>query len=211
MHYEIENWAFNPGSIEITNIAEYKETRGVFVVEVDDNNNVNARHIEDYRYRPFQRIPFEVDNIDDPKTITEMVLEKVRLEARVAEPDKPQPIIEITLRGRLGFPNSLLEHQEIRDQAKEMTGALHIRLKNHTVPIEFAVAADIDDDTGREKLERRVIEDLIQRDLRFRPVFENVAVAAVEAKRMALSDESPEKIADFIAAKTLAENAPVKE
>src|SRR5690606_13731145 len=145
MHYEIENWAFNPGSIEITNIAEYKETRGVFVVEVDDNNNVNAKHIEDYTNRPFQRIPFSVDHIDDPKAITDGVLEQVRLEGHAAEPGKPQPIIEITLRGRLGFPNSLLEHQEIRERAKEMTGALHIRLKNHTVPIEFAVAADIDD------------------------------------------------------------------
>src|SRR5690606_24773063 len=91
MHYEIENWAFNPGSIEITNIAEYKETRGVFVVEVDDNNNVNAKHIEDYTYRPFQRIPFSVDNIDDPKAITDGVLEQVRLEGHAAEPGKPQP------------------------------------------------------------------------------------------------------------------------
>lgn len=205
MHYEIDNWAFNPGSIEITNIAEYKEARGVFVVEIDEENTVNATHIEDYHYRPFQRIPFAVDNIDDPKVITERILELVHSTGHRAEPGKPQPIIEITLRGRLGFPNSLLEHQEIRDRAKEITGALHIRLKNHTVPIEFAVAADIDDDAAREKLERRVIEDLIQRDLRFRPSFESITVAAVEAKRMALSDESPEKIADFIAAKTLSE------
>src|SRR5690606_38644139 len=32
MHYEIDNWAFNPGSIDVTNIAEYRETRGVFLV-----------------------------------------------------------------------------------------------------------------------------------------------------------------------------------
>jgi DNA repair exonuclease SbcCD nuclease subunit len=55
-HYEIDNWAFNPGSIEITNISEYRETRGVFLVEVDDADRVNARHIEEYHFRPFQQI-----------------------------------------------------------------------------------------------------------------------------------------------------------
>ncbi len=204
-HYEIENWAFNPGSIEVTNISEFKETRGVFVVEVDDENNVNARHIEDYRYRSFQRIPFEVTNIDDPKEITEGVLETVRKEARVAENDKPAPIIEIILKGRLGFPNSLLEHQLIREKAKEITAALHIRLKNQTVPVEFAVAADIDDEAGREKLERRVIEDLVQRDARYKLRYESLSEAVVGAKRLALSDESPEMIAEFIAERSLKE------
>ncbi len=205
MHYEIENWAFNPGSIEVTNVAEYKETRGVFVVQVDDNNNVTAKHIEDYRYRPFQRIPFDVTKFDDTKKITEGVIDLVKQTARVAETDKPAPIIEITLKGRLGFPNSLLEQQLIRDTAKEITGALHIRLKNHTVPVEFAVAADIDDEAGREKLERRVIEDLVQRDARFKSRFESLSDAVVGAKRLALSDESPEMIADFIAERSLEE------
>src|SRR5437762_2734534 len=55
-HYEIDNWAFNPGSIEITNISEFRETRGVFLVEIDDQNQVSARHIEEYHYRPFQQL-----------------------------------------------------------------------------------------------------------------------------------------------------------
>lgn len=205
-HYEIDNWAFNPGSIEVTNVAEFKETRGVFVVEVDNNNNINARHIEDYRYRPFQRLSFSVDNFDDTKKITEHILDMVHRKANFAEKGQPAPIIEITLKGRLGFPNSLLEQQLIRETVKEMTGALHIRLKNQTVPVEFAVAADIDDDAGREKLERRVIEDLVQRDARFRSRFESLSEAVVGAKRLALSDESPEMIADFIAERSLKKN-----
>jgi len=57
-HYEIDNWAFNPGSIEITNISEFRETRGIFLVEVDDENHVSARHFEEYHYRPFQQLAF---------------------------------------------------------------------------------------------------------------------------------------------------------
>ncbi len=200
-HYEIDNWAFNPGSIEITNISEFRETRGVFIVNVDDQNNVEAQHIEDYHFRPFQQLAFQVTGYADAKTITDAVLEMVRTQARVAEPDKPQPIIEIALRGQLGFPNSLLEMQRIRDEAKVATGALHIRIKNHTVPADYLETPEEPDDAGRERLERRVIEDLILRDNRYKTRSEEISDAVIGAKRMALSDDEPQKIAEFIALK----------
>jgi hypothetical protein len=105
------------------------------------------------------------------------------------------------LRGQLGFPNSRLELQKIRDTAKEMTGALHVRVKNHSVPTEYAVATDVDEDVSREFLERRVVEDLIVRDSRFKTRIDGISDAVIGAKRMALSDEEPEKIAEFIGQK----------
>ena len=199
MHYEIDNWAFNPGSIEVTNISEFRETRGVFIVEVDENNQVTARHIQDYRQRPFQRLRFEVDGYSEAKEITDDVLIMIRSQARPAGEGQPAPIIEITLTGRLGIPNSLIEMQKMRDETQKMTGALHVRIKNHSSPIEYAVAEDVEEDASRETLERRVIEDLIVRDNRFknRPV--EMAQLVIGVKRQALSDEPPEKIVDLIA------------
>ncbi|MEQ1763019.1 MAG: exonuclease SbcCD subunit D [Pyrinomonadaceae bacterium] len=205
MHYEIDNWAFNPGSIEVTNIAEYREKRGVFLVDVSEDNSVSARHIEDYRYRSFQRIPFNVDGFGDTKELTNAVLELVSTSAHRAESEKPAPIIEIILKGQLGFPNSVLEMTEIRERAKDITGALHIRIKNNSVPVDYAVAADIEEDATREKLERRVVEDLIVRDNRFKTNVADISEAVIGAKRLALSDEQPEKIAEFIAQKSGAE------
>ena len=199
--YEIDNWAFNPGSLEITKIDEYRETRGAWLIEADENNNVSARHIRDYKQRPFQRIGFDVSSYDDAKNVTEDVLNKIKGEARTAENNQPEPIIEITLRGHLGFPNSLLELQKIREEAQKMTGALHVRVKNHSAPVEYAVAADLEEDASREKLERRVIEDLIIRDNRYKTRVEHLSDAVIGAKRMALSDEEPEKILDFISLK----------
>ena len=207
MHYEIDNWAFNPGSIEVTNIAEFREKRGVFLVDVDDRNAVTARHIEDYHYRPFQRIQFAVDGFANPKDLTVAVLEKVSSEARCGEEGKPAPIIEIILKGQLGFPNSVLELKEIREKAKGITGALHIRIKNNSVPIDYAVAADIDEDSSRDALERRVVEDLIIRDNRFKTNISDISDAVIGAKRLALSDEEPETIAEFIAAKMMGSNS----
>lgn len=200
-HYEIENWAFNPGSIEITNISEFRETRGAFVVDIGDDNSVTARHVTDYHFRPFQQLKFDVDNIDQAAKITTGVLEKVGVEARTAEPGKPQPIIEIALRGQLGFPNSLLEMQKMRDEVKEITGALHVRVKNQTIPADYLDSNEDVPDEGRERLERRVIGDLVHRDNRYKRIADGISDAVIGAKRMALSDDEPAKIADFIAVK----------
>ncbi len=202
-HYEIDNWAFNPGSLEVTSIDEFRETRGAFLIEVDENNQITAKHITDYRQRPFQRLSFDVSGYAEAKDITESVLEMVKNQARAFDEntDSSKPIIEITLRGHLGFPNSNLEQQKIREEAQRMTDALHVRIKNHSAPIEYAVAADVGEDVSREKLERRVVEDLIIRDNRYKTRVEEMADAVVGAKRLALSDETPDKIVDFIALK----------
>ncbi len=203
MCYEIDNWAFNPGSLEITKIDEFRETRGAWLVEVGEDNSVDAKHVRDYVQRPFQRLGYDVSGIADPKKVTSGVFNLIDESARSAESGKPAPIIEITLRGQLGFPNSLLETQKMRDETQKRTGALHVRVKNHTVPLDYAVAPDLDDDASRGQLERRVIEDLIMRDNRYKSRSEAMADAVVGAKQMVLADEEPEKIADFIALKAL--------
>jgi DNA repair exonuclease SbcCD nuclease subunit len=166
MHYVIDNWAFNPGSTEVTNISEYRETRGVFLVEVDEQIRSRLSMFQDYRQRPFQRISFDVDGYADTVDLTRDLLEKVSRERRTNS--EIAPIIEITLRGQLGFPNSLIETKRIRSEARKETGALHIRLKNVSVPVEYAVAGTCRRTRVAKHLERRVVEDLILRDNRFK-------------------------------------------
>lgn len=202
--YEIDNWAFNPGSLEITSIDEYRETRGAWLVEVDENNQVNAKHVTDYTQRPFQQLSFNVSGYAETSHIIEKVMEMVMTQARVAEEDKPQPIIEIKLFGQLGITKQLSETlKEIREKAKLITGALDVRIKNNSVPVDYAVAADMPEDASRERLERRVIEDLILHNNFYKTRVEDIADAVIGAKRMALSDEEPEKILDFIALKAV--------
>ena len=202
-HYEIDNWAFNPGSIEVTNISEFRETRGAFVVEVNDDNSFTSRHVDEYHHRPFQQLSYDVERDADAKAVTAGVLRKADAEAGRAEAGKPQPIIEIALRGQLGFPNSTLELAKIRDSVREMTGALHVRIKNHTVPADYSETVETADGDDRERLERRVIEDLVIRDTRYKKRHEDIAEAVIGAKRMALSDDEPARIAEFVAVKSL--------
>jgi len=199
--YEIDNWAFNPGSLEITSIDDYRELRGAFLVSVDDTGKIEAKHLREYRQRPFQRLNFDVSGLTTVEDLRNEMLDAVRSEARVADGSGPLPILEITLRGLLGFPNSLLDLKSIREECVKITGALHVRIRNHTSPVEVGSTEFNEEDPTREKLERRVVEDLVSMDSRFKSRQMALADAVIGSKRMALSDDEPEKIADFIALK----------
>ena len=47
-----------------------------------------------------------------------------------------------------------------------------------------------------------MIDDLVIRDTRFKTIHEEISDAVIGAKRMALSDEEPARIAEFISAKS---------
>lgn len=198
--FEVEGWAFNPGSLEACTIDEYREERGLYLVEVDDDRQVTARHLRDYVQRPFQRLSFDVSGVLDAEAVHAGAIDVVRREARRHDEasNDPAPIIEISLKGHLGFKNSLLDLGRLREEARSLTGALHVMVRNQSVPVEYAVAAGLDADTSRELRERRIVEDLIARDTRFRDRARDMAALVLEAKRLALSDESPAAILDLI-------------
>jgi DNA repair protein SbcD/Mre11 len=201
--FDLDGWAFNPGSLEPTSIDEYKEERGVFLVEVDEEHKITAKHITDYVQRPFQRLSFDVSGAEDADAVYAGVMALIEREARQhdASEDKPAPIIEITLRGQLGFKNSLLPLNRMRDEAREKTNALHVMLRNQSVPVEYAVAAGMDAQAPRHERERRIIEDLIARDNRYKGRAREIAELVIETKKQALSNESPDKILELIAQK----------
>jgi len=210
--FDLDGWAFNPGSLEPTSIDEYKEERGAFLVEVDEEHNATAQHIREYVQRPFQRLSFDVSGSLDADAVFEGVMEMVDREARTHDTasGNPAPIIEITLRGQLGFKNSLLQLNRMRDEARDKTEALHVMIRNQSVPVEYAVAAGMDAEAPRHERERRIIEDLIARDNRYKAHAREIAELVIETKRQALSNESPEKILELISQK-LDQRAAKKE
>src|ERR1044071_4432614 len=199
--FDLDGWAFNPGSLEPTSIDEYKEERGAFLVEVDDEHKITVQHISEYVQRPFQRLSFDVSGAEDAEAVHAGVMRLIEREARThgADDDRPAPIIEINLRGQLGFKNSLLQINRMRDEARDSTGALHVMIRNQSVPVEYAVAAGLDAQAPRHERERRIIEDLISRDNRYKHRAHEMAKLVIEAKKQALSNESPDKILELIA------------
>ncbi len=79
-----------------------------------------------------------------------------------------------------------------------MTGALHVLVKNQSVPVEYAVAADLDPDVTRAERERRIVADLIARNNRWRDRADEMAELVLQTKRLALGEEPPAEILKHI-------------
>ncbi len=199
-NFEIDGWVYNPGSLEACNVDEYANVRGAYLVEIKDGRH-NAQLVRDYHQRPVVRLSIDVRGRATPEELHEALFDQLRCQLtphNPAENGSPAPVIELSLRGHLGFKNSLLEINRIRDEIKVEFKPLLTIVRNQTIPIEYAVAAGISEHISRAERERMVIEDLIARDTRFREQTTVMAGLVLEAKRLALTDELPSKIVELI-------------
>lgn len=206
--FEIDGWVYNPGSLEACSVDEYANVRGAYLVEVSDGKHT-ARLVREYHQRPVLRLSFEVSDCPTPEELRENLFSQLRREVTPhntsdteadtgAEAAGEAPVIELTMRGRLGFKSSLLEINRLREEIKKEFNPLLVMMKNQTVPVEYAVAAGLSEGVPRAERERRVIEDLIARDSRFRDQAQALAALVIEAKRLALADEQPTLIVEMI-------------
>jgi len=196
--FDIEQWAFNPGSLEACSVDEASTERGAYLVETD-GSRIKAEFISagaDYFQRPFKRISYEIKSQENPDDVRAEILEVLRNECAttIDVEDTEKPIIELTLRGQLAFKNSLLRLDKVKEQAVEELNPLGLIINNKTVPKQLAVAIDLTRDTPRGERELKVIEQIISPDPRFGARAAEIAAMVVEAKRMALEGESAEKI-----------------
>lgn len=199
-NFEIDGWVYNPGSLEACSVDEYTNVRGAYLVEVADGKHT-ARLLRDYHQRPVLRLSFDVSGYTTPEELRENLFAQLRRELTPHDPAKDgaeAPVIEFTLRGHLGFKASLLEINRLREEIKSEFNPLLAMIKNQTVPVEYAVAAGLSESVPRAERERRVIEDLIARDSRFRDQAPDLAALVIEAKRLALVNEHPSRIIEMI-------------
>jgi len=201
-HFEIDGWAFNPGSLEACSVEEADVERGALYVEAD-GPTIKSEFLyagKDYFQRPFKRLEHRISGSEDPETIRAEILDTLRRAidtAREVE-DEQKPIIELSLRGSLAFKNSLLQLNKLKEQAIEELRPLGLIINNKTIPKQLAVAMDLARDAPRGERELRVIEDLIKPDPRFSNRASEIAALVIEAKRMALENEPAERILALI-------------
>jgi DNA repair protein SbcD/Mre11 len=199
-NFEIDGWVYNPGSLEACNVDEYANIRGAYLVEISNGHHI-ASLVREYHQRPVLRLSFDASGRATPEELHAALFNHLRGELEpynANESPHPQPVLELSLRGRLGFKNSLLEINRIRDEIKKEFNPMLAMVRNQTVPVEYAVAAGLSEHVSRAERERRVIEDLISRDARFRDQAVQIAGVILEAKLLALSGEQPSRITELI-------------
>lgn len=211
-HFEIDGWAFNPGSLEACSVEEADVERGALYIEAE-GPAIKSQFLyagKDYFQRPFKRLEHRISGSEEPETIRAEILATLRreIDTTCEVEDEQKPIIELSLRGSLAFKNSLLQLNKLKEQAIEELRPLGLIINNKTIPKQLAVAMDLSRDAPRGERELRVIEDLIKPDPRFSNRAAEIAALVIEAKRMALENEPAERILALIEDKLF---GPVQE
>lgn len=141
--------------------------------------------------RPFHRFPLKVDALMDPNAVYDAVRRLIRREDTAISRD-PQPVIELSLVGTLPFDRYDLDLTYLESLIHEAWKPLMVRVRNATTPAEFDI--QFGEQSSRPELERAVIQDLLERDARYRDHAEAWTAGALELKRLVLESSAPEAI-----------------
>lgn len=201
--FEREGWIYNPGSPETCGMDEAAwSERGYYLVEVDSAARTGAVHSSKHRARlvpnprrPFLRLSFGVEAYASPEALYVGVEKHVEQEAASYD-GQIQPVVELALEGVLAFDRYALDPGRLEAIVQAALDPLLVRIANHTVPTEYEVSGD--ESKPRVELEREVIEDLVERDARFRPAAADWTELILDVKRMALEGTSPPGIVEYL-------------
>ncbi|RMF90190.1 MAG: exonuclease SbcCD subunit D [Nitrospinota bacterium] len=190
--YSIDDWVYNPGSLESCNVQEAEEQKGAFLVTLDEQYRHRVEAVTGYRCRPFQRLCFDLSRSRTPEQFQQELLGYVQAERKTFS---MPPVVELVITGRCHFPRSEVDWNALKVEVQHLLTPLCLLLKIEAVPAELPVfPGTIGMD--RRALEHRVLSDLLARDARYREDAEHWARVLLELKRRALQKEpAPELLA----------------
>lgn len=195
--YALDNWIFNPGSLEANSMAEYDVPRGAYLVTVEGSRppQIHAELIQDYRQRAYHKERLELSAQDSPPQVHQQIFD--RLEAAQLNPDD-QVMLEIKLTGELGFPVHELDQRRLQTQIQALTGALVTRLNVQVSNRQYAGDPTLNAQTPRRDLERQVLSDLLANNASYRSRSAELAQLLITLKDLQLSGAKPPDLYDHI-------------
>jgi exonuclease SbcD len=206
--FEREDWIYNPGSPETCGMDEVAwSERGYYLVEVDSAARSKAarachvaRLVANPR-RPFLRLSVGVESYTSPEALYQAIETRLRDEAAAynrlsSHSERFRPVVELGLDGVLPFHHYELDLKRLEALVTAAFDPLLVRVANRTVPTEYEVSGD--ESKPRAELEREVVEDLVERDTRYRSAAEDWADLILDVKRMVLERTSPQGIVEFL-------------
>jgi DNA repair protein SbcD/Mre11 len=196
--YNLENWIFNPGSIEANSIAENQEQspRGVYLVELS-SKGVKAEHKQDYQQRPIVRLSVKADPEQTAAELEQAVIATVK---KAANQRKTQDsMTELRLHGSIGFDRSELDIRSLRSRLYELSGALIFLLKYDVSGREFQSYINEDDELpSRLDIERTVFTDFLSANVNYREVTEPLVKGLLDLKTRVLNRQSEDDLYGYI-------------
>jgi exonuclease SbcD len=195
--YAVDDWIYNPGSLETWSVDEVAwPERGYYLVELQPGSNPShqAELIAAPR-RPFHRLRLEVDALTEPNLLYDAVRRLIKRKDEDISYDSA-PVVELTLGGVLSFNRFDLDLDYVKGLLDEAWSPVVTRVRNMSIPAEFEIRVDVE--ASRPELERTIVQELLERDARFRPAADEWTRVALEVKRLVLESSPPETVIDTL-------------
>lgn len=158
-NYSMENWIFNPGSIEANSIEESRYARGAYFVAID-GDEIRAELKQEYHQRPIVRLSVTAKGHETEEELEELAIatiesaiqKKVLISAQA-------PIVELCIEGQVGFDRLDLDVRQLQDQLATLSGALVFLLKYNVDAVKYE--SPLSENAHRTEIEQEVYLDLV--------------------------------------------------
>ncbi len=188
--YTLEDWVFNPGSVEANSFAESAFERGAFKVTLTPEI-MQAKLVHHYYQRPCYRLIYEAKGKEPPEQLYELVLETVR-QANIKT--QPAPLVEFRIQGQVGFARHELNLKTLQQEIQALTGALVMSLKLEAITLELDTTSTAATEDQRTEIEEQVYADILASHAHYRKRSEELARVLLGLKEMVLDHRHESEI-----------------
>ncbi|MEB3126113.1 MAG: exonuclease SbcCD subunit D [Synechococcales bacterium] len=200
-HYTVENWIYNPGSVEANNVEESTYERGVYLVNLT-TEGIDAQLKQDYYQRPILRLCITAKGKETTEEIEAeaiAVVDKAMnsfFTTRGNTPPSDQPILELRIEGKVGFNRGDLDVRRLQQQLKEASNALIFLLKFEASPVTYRTS--LSHQSSQSDIEQEIFSDIIAANVNFQNQGQMVSQGLSDLKTRCVDGQSEEELYLFI-------------
>lgn len=184
---EKEPWIYNPGSLEVNEITEVAESRGIFLVEIfpDEDYFYHVKSINcengpthETGYIPNRQFMSYPIDISESKSFDEaqtMVLEKLRklgvpeqTETSLSPSNLAVPVLYLTLQGQINYSELEIDLSELKKNISNKFDILGLKLNNQIFTI-MGEGLEKSDDWNFDDIEKQAFLKTIEGEELFKP------------------------------------------
>ncbi|MBE9069580.1 DNA repair exonuclease, partial [Leptolyngbya cf. ectocarpi LEGE 11479] len=196
-HYTVDNWVFNPGSLEANNIEEGAFERGALLVELVAGEEVKAELKTTYKQRSIVRLSLKLrgqEALEEIEALALQVIDRAISQEKVV-PDQ-QPIVELRIEGQVGFERLELDTRQLQSLLQENSGALIFLLKYEVDNVAYGTP--LPDDADRHQIEREIFTDLLSANNVYKKRAQSLAAGLIDLKERQLRGDPEETLYEFV-------------
>lgn len=177
MQYEVDNWIFNPGSVEMISMNEYGLPKGFYHVR-DSGAKLITPII-----RSVRRIKMDISGIETPDALYSGIGNLLERQPSTLSDNKP--MVELLLYGELNFPKSDVNIDQIKKMLEEEFKPLSSEVKIEKSNSKYAINGIEVIGLSREQIELRVFSERVKLDARYRDNADTIVNTMIEVKKKA--------------------------